>query len=126
MGYRLLANLVVLLHIAFILFATFGGLLVLWRRRWAWIHLPIVAWAVLIEWIGWICPLTPLENWLRQKAGEAGYYGDFVDQYLLPLIYPTGLTRGVQFVLGAFVLSINLAIYSVVIYRGRKKPHQLA
>lgn len=120
MVYRLLANLVVVLHFAFVLFAVFGGLLALWHRRWAWWHLPVVVWAVLIEWIGWVCPLTPLENWLWRKGGEAGYQGSFAEQYIVPLLYPLGLTRSLQFVMGAVVLGINVAIYGWLLYRARK------
>jgi hypothetical protein len=123
MFYGWLANLVVALHVAFILFGMLGGLFVLWRKRWVWVHVPVVLWAVLIEWIGWVCPLTPLENWLRYQAGEAGYHGSFVEQYVLPLIYPTGLTRAVQFVLGAIVLGLNVVIYGWVIARGRRNEN---
>ena len=126
MMYRLLANLVVMLHLAFILFATFGALLVWWRKRWVWIHLPCVVWAVLIEWVGWTCPLTPLENWLWHKAGLTGYHDSFAAHYLLPLIYPTWLTPSIQFVMGALVLAINVAIYIELILCGRNKPRHLA
>ena len=113
MEYRLAADAVVLAHGAFILFAAFGGLLAL---RWRWVallHLPAAAWAVLIEAAGWICPLTPLEQGLRLAAGEAGYRGGFVEHYLIPAIYPAGLTRGIQFALAAFVAAVNLAIYAL-------------
>ena len=113
MEYRLAADAVVLAHGAFILFAAFGGLLAL---RWRWVallHLPAAAWAVLIEAAGWICPLTPLEQSLRLAAGEAGYRGGFVEHYLIPAIYPAGLTRGIQFALAAFVAAVNLAIYAL-------------
>ncbi len=116
---RLAADLVVLLHFAFILFVLLGGLLVLRWPRFAWLHLPAVAWGILIEWAGWICPLTPLENFLRRAAGEAGYTRSFVEHYLLPIIYPGGLTREIQLVLGAFVLLLNLAIYLWVLRRAR-------
>lgn len=113
-----LADLVVLLHLAFILFVMLGGLLVLRRRRLMWLHLPVVAWGAAIEFVGWICPLTPLENRLRAAAGEAGYSGGFIEHYLIPLIYPTGLTREVQWLLGALVLLVNAAVYWRVL-RGR-------
>lgn len=132
MGYRLAADAVVLAHGAFILFAAFGGLLAL---RWRWVallHLPAAAWAILIEAAGWICPLTPLEVSLRLAAGEAGYRGGFVEHYLIPAIYPAGLTRGIQFALAAFVAAINLTIYALFARRhllptpkftaSRKKP----
>ncbi len=118
---RLGADLVVVLHFAFIVFVLLGGLLVLRWPRVAWLHLPAVAWGILIEWVGWICPLTPLENRLRRAAGEAGYGHGFVEQYLLPIIYPAGLTREVQFVLGAVVLALNLAIYLWVLRCARRR-----
>ncbi|WP_455284827.1 DUF2784 domain-containing protein [Cupriavidus necator] len=108
-----LADLVVVAHGLFILFAVAGGLLVLRWPRVAWLHLPAAAWGVLIEWFGWICPLTPLENTLRQAAGQAGYSGGFVERYLLPLIYPPGLTPAVQLWLGLVVLVVNVAIYAL-------------
>jgi hypothetical protein len=112
---RVLADLVVVLHAAFVAFVVAGGLLVL-RRRWiAAVHLPAVAWAAWIEFAGWICPLTPLENALRARAGEAGYAGGFVEHYLLPLLYPAALTPGVQVALGCGVLVLNVAVYAVVL-----------
>lgn len=119
MTYRLLAELVVALHLGFILFAVFGGLLALGRRRWAALHLPAMAWAALIEFAGWGCPLTPLENWLRRAAGEAAYEGDFLERYLVPLIYPPGLTRSHQVALGIALLAFNLVVYSVL---WRRRP----
>lgn len=122
MGYRLAADAVVVAHGAFILFAVLGGLLAL-RRRWlALLHLPAVAWALFIEATGRICPLTPLEVSLRVAAGDAGYDGGFVEHYLIPIIYPAGLTRGVQFVLAAFVLAVNLAVYALVLRRSLRTP----
>ena len=122
MGYRLAADALVLAHGAFILFAVLGGLLAL---RWRWLallHLPAAAWAVLVEAAGWICPLTPWEVSLRIAAGQAGYQGGFVEHYLIPIIYPAGLTRGVQFLLAAFVLAVNLAVYAVVLRRSLRSP----
>jgi hypothetical protein len=105
------ADLLVILHLAFILFVMLGGVL-LFRWPWvAWLHLPAVAWGALIELVGWICPLTPLEQRLRASAGEAGYTGGFAEQYLLPLIYPDGLTREIQLALGLLVLIFNAVIY---------------
>ena len=107
----LLADAVVLLHAAFVAFVAGGGLLV-WRwPRLAWVHLPALVWGVGVEWSGAVCPLTPLEIWLRQRAGEAGYQGDFIDHYVMPLLYPAGLTRARQLGLGAAVLLLNLAVY---------------
>jgi hypothetical protein len=111
MSYRLLADAVLLLHLGFIVFAVFGALLA-WRwPRVLWFHPLAVLWAAGIEFAGGICPLTPLENRLRIAAGESGYAGGFIEHYLLALIYPDGLTRGHQLVLGALVLLLNLAIY---------------
>ena len=117
MLFPLAANLLVLLHFAFILFVVFGGLLVLRRRSLAWLHLPATVWGVLIEFSGWVCPLTPLENYFRQWAGEVGYSGGFVEEYLLPIIYPAELTRELQVGIGAGVLLINLFVYGIFLSR---------
>jgi hypothetical protein len=115
--YRLLANAVVVVHALFILFVVFGGFLA-WRWRWvAAIHVPCAVWVVLLEFRGWICPLTPLENALRTRAGQAGYSGGFVEHYLLPAIYPSGLTPRVQMALGMFVLVVNVLVYAVLLRR---------
>ena len=116
--YRLLANAVVVLHALFILFVVCGGLLA-WRwRRVAAIHIPCAIWGVLIEYRGWICPLTPLENSLRARAGgQEGYSGSFVEHYLLPAIYPSGLTPRVQLMLGTFVLVSNVLVYALLLRR---------
>ncbi len=119
--YRTLADLVVIVHFGFVLFAVLGALLVLKWRWVAWVHIPAAVWAALIEFAGWICPLTPLENWLRVRSGAAGYRGGFVEHYILPILYPEGLTRGVQVVLGVLVLLINLAIYGWLLYRRRSR-----
>jgi hypothetical protein len=117
MLYRTLANVVVLAHALFVAFAVCGGFLV-WRRRWvAWVHVPAALWGVAIEYGGWICPLTPLENALRARAGLAGYSGGFMERYLLPLLYPAGLTRPTQFVLGSLALAANLIAYGVLARR---------
>ncbi|WP_024301573.1 DUF2784 domain-containing protein [Pseudogulbenkiania sp. MAI-1] len=120
MIYRLLADAVVLLHLSFIVFVLLGGLLALWRRWWAWWHLPAVGWGFAVEVGGWVCPLTPLENWLRELGGAAGYHGGFVENYLVPLIYPEALNRDIQLVLGGLVVAVNLAVYGYVIHRWRK------
>ena len=109
--YPLLADLVVWIHLAFVLFVVAGGLLVMRWPGLIWIHLPAVIWGVGIELSGWICPLTPLENWLRHKGGEENYQFDFVAHYLLPMLYPQGLTRASQIALGGFVFVVNVAIY---------------
>jgi len=117
MPYALLANLVLLAHLAFILFVALGGLAVLRWPRLAWLHLPCVAWGVTVELMGWYCPLTPLENHFLRLAGETGYAGDFLQHYLLSAIYPEGLTRHAQTVIGLMALAINLPVYSWLLYQ---------
>jgi hypothetical protein len=120
MSQRLLADAVVLLHLLFVVFAVAGGLLAL---RWRWIvllHLPALAWAALVEFNGWICPLTPLENALRAAGGAAAYEGGFIDHYLLPLLYPAGLTRELQAALGTGLLLFNLAVYGALLWRAKR------
>jgi hypothetical protein len=117
MLYRLLADCLVLLHLAFILFVVGGGFLILWRPSLSWVHLPAAAWGALIEFTGWICPLTPWEQALRLRAGQVGYRGGFIEHYLLPVLYPQGLTPSVQVVLGLLVIGVNVAIYAFVGYR---------
>ncbi len=115
--YRLLANAVVVVHALFIVFIVFGGFLA-WRwRRVAVLHVPCAVWGMLIEYNGWICPLTPLENSLRMRARQQGYSGGFVEHYLLPAIYPAGLTPRIQVVLGTAVLVVNVITYAVVVRR---------
>jgi len=119
MAYRILADLVVGVHALFVAFVMLGGLLAL---RWPWVaaaQLPAAVWGALIEFKGWVCPLTPLENSLRASAGQAGYQGGFIEHYLLPVLYPAELTGGVQVVLGALVLIVNVAVYWVVLRRRR-------
>jgi len=111
MIYRALADFVVALHLAFIVFAAMGGILLFRWRRVAWFHVPAALWAALIEFAGWECPLTPLENWLRRLGGEAGYQTSFIDRYLVPIIYPAAFSRGLHIFLGLLVLGVNLAIY---------------
>jgi len=122
MAYRILADLVVGLHAAFVVFVVVGGLLALRWPRVAMLHLPAAVWGALIEFRGWICPLTPLEKSLRAAAGQAGYEGGFIEHYLLPVLYPSGLTRGVQLVLGTAVVAINLAVYGYLMLRRRSGP----
>jgi hypothetical protein len=109
--YRLLADLVLILHLAFVVFVLCGGLFVLKWRWIAWLHLPAAFWGAVVEFTGWICPLTPLENWLRAQGGEATYSSDFIAQYLLPVLYPDSLTRGIQFLSGTTVIVLNAAVY---------------
>ena len=117
MFFRLLADAVFALHLGFIAFAVAGALCVLRRPRLVWLHVPAAVWAVWIELTGWICPLTPLENHLRARAGQQGYEGGFIEHYLLPVIYPGGLTPKVQVVLGTTILAVNLFAYGVLLRR---------
>jgi len=120
-AYRILADLVVGVHALFVVFVVAGGLLAL---RWPWIpvaHLPAAVWGALIEFRGWICPLTPLEQSLRASAGQAGYEGGFIEHYLLPVLYPVGLTGRVQLVLGSLVIAVNVVVYGVVLLRRRAR-----
>jgi hypothetical protein len=120
MLYRIAADAVLVLHFAFVLFVVLGGLLVLRRPKLAWLHAPVVAWAVFVEFSGRICPLTPLENALRQAAGDEGYAGDFLQHYLAAVIYPDGLTRGTQIVLGVAAVAVNVVLYAVALRRLRR------
>ena len=120
MIYRALADLVLVVHLAFVVFVVLGGLLVL---RWQWVaflHIRAAIWGILIEYSGWICPLTPLENSLRQSGGEAGYAGGFIQHYIQPALYPGGLTRETQILLGTLALLVNLIAYGLVIARMRR------
>lgn len=107
----LAADLIVMLHVGFVLFVVLGGMLVLRRRRLAWVHVPAALWGIGIEFGGWICPLTPLENYLRQQSGAPAYQGDFIERYLVPLLYPAHLTRPIQMLLASFALVVNLFVY---------------
>ena len=121
MVHRLLADLVVLLHLAFILFVLLGGLAAIRRPRIAWLHLPALGWAVAVEAAGWICPLTPLERHLRLAAGEAAYAGGFVEHYLVPVLYPGGLTRTAQVLLAMALLLFNAVVYGAG-WRRQRRP----
>ena len=114
---KLAADSVVLLHFAFILFVVLGGLVVLRWPRFMWLHMPAAAWGAFIELTGWVCPLTPLENRLRIAAGETGYSGGFIEEYLIPVVYPDGLTCWVQISLGVGVIAINLVFYGLLVAR---------
>jgi hypothetical protein len=111
-SYRLLADLVLVVHAAFVVFVVLGGLAVLRWPRLAWVHLPVAIWGAGIEFTGGICPLTPLENHWRRLAGEQGYAGGFIEHYVVAALYPEGLTRGVQLSLGLLVIAVNVAIYA--------------
>ena len=113
MWYRASADLVLVAHFAFVLFVIFGGFLV-WRwPRVAWIHLPVAVYGAVIEFLGFICPLTPLEVSLRRRGGEAGYEGGFIEHYITAAIYPSGLTRQVQIILGVGVVALNILVYAI-------------
>lgn len=125
MIYRLLADTTLVVHFAFVLFVALGGLLVL-RWRWlAWIHLPAVLWGAFVELTGRICPLTPLELWLRDLGGQRGYEGGFIEHYITSWIYPEGLTREMQTALGVGVLVVNLVLYAIVIWRIRRTKRRV-
>jgi hypothetical protein len=117
--YHVAADAVVVLHFGFVVFVLFGGLLVLRWPALLWTHLPAALWGVVIEFGGWICPLTPFEIDLRRRAGAGAYQGDFVAQYIFPFLYPPGLTRTWQLALGAGALAINVLIYVLVVMRRR-------
>ncbi len=124
MVYNLLSTGLVILHFGFIGFVVVGGVLCLKWQKVFWVHIPAVAWAIMIEMTGWICPLTPLENYFLLKAGNSTYSADFISHYLLPILYPEGLTRTIQFLLGLSVLLVNITIYGFVIRKiVRKKRH---
>lgn len=121
MVFRMLADATVVLHAAFVVFVLLGGLLVLRRPRLAWAHVPAVLWAAWVELAGRVCPLTPLENWLREQGGEAAYGSDFVEHHLLPLLYPASLSREIQWGFGGAVLAINAAMYILALHRRRRR-----
>lgn len=118
---RILADLVVGLHLVFVVFVVAGGLLVLRWPKVAYLHIPAALWGAAIEFAGWVCPLTPLENSLRRQAGESGYSTGFIEHYLLPILYPSALTRDIQLLLGVLVIGVNVAIYGYV-FRRRSGP----
>lgn len=107
----LLADLVLIVHLLFILFVAAGGILVIRWPRLAWLHGPLAAWGIIVGWANLTCPLTPLENYFRRQAGQQGYSGGFIEQYLTAVIYPDGLTRTAQIILGAALLIVNAVAY---------------
>ncbi len=121
MIYLLLADLVLIVHLLFIAFVLLGGLLLILRRALIVVHLPALIWAALSSFRGWVCPLTPLENYLREAAGMTGYQQGFIEYYLLPIIYPSNLTPHLQIMLGVLVVLVNLAIYGLVYYKTMAK-----
>lgn len=122
MAYRLLADAVVVFHLAVVLFVIAGASLLLWRRWIAWVHLPVVAWVIFAECFQYLCPLTYLENWLRAQGGAEAYRGDFVAHYLMPVLYPAGLTSQMQVLFGLLVFAINAALYALAFLRRRAVP----
>jgi hypothetical protein len=120
MLFRGAADLVLVVHLAFVAFVVLGGLLALRWRRVAWVHVPVALYGATIEFVGFICPLTPLEIWLRRQGGQAGYEGGFIEHYVTAALYPTGLTREVQLVLGTAVLVLNGIVYLAWWRRGRR------
>jgi hypothetical protein len=124
LSYRLLADLVITLHFAFIVYAVLGGLLGLWRKWCLFVHLPAVVWAAIVEFQSWICPLTPLENRLRSAAGLTGYQDRFVEHYLIPIIYPPSLSNKMQWILGGVVMAVNIAIYWFVLTQWRESSRK--
>ena len=118
--YGLLADIVLIIHLLFIIFVIGGGLLTLRWKKAAWLHLPLLAWAIFIEFTGWVCPLTPVENSLRKMGGGSGYGGSFIEHYLLPIIYPGAMTRGVQIKLGMMLIIVNICTYLYSCRAGKK------
>lgn len=118
--YTLLADTIVIIHFLFIIFVVIGGFLVIRRPKIAFVHLPAAMWGVAVEFFGWICPLTPLENHFRFLDGKGSYDGDFIEKYLLPLIYPENLTPSIQQILGMMVVIINVIVYIIAIRKSRK------
>jgi hypothetical protein len=121
MLFQLLADATVVVHLLFVAFVIAGGVLVLRWPRVAWMHLPAAAWGAWVELAGWVCPLTPLENWLRMRGGSAIYTSGFVERYLLPVLYPESLSRDVQWTLGLLVILLNGIVYAVVVL-SRRRP----
>ncbi|WP_419950293.1 DUF2784 domain-containing protein [Candidatus Palauibacter sp.] len=121
MLYRLLADFVLIVHLLFIAFVVAGGFAAVRWPKLAWAHVPCFVWGALIEFAGWICPLTPLENDLRIASGQAGYSGGFIERYLLPIIYPGALTREIQIWLGVSVLALNVLAYAWLVRRLQRR-----
>ncbi|MBU1570933.1 MAG: DUF2784 domain-containing protein [Pseudomonadota bacterium] len=114
---KIAADIIVLVHLLFIIFVVAGGFFVLKWPKTAWLHIPAAIWGALIELAGWVCPLTHVENSLRAGGGEAAYRSGFIDHYVIPVIYPAGLTREIQLVLGCIVIVLNVLIYGVLIVK---------
>jgi len=123
--YSFLSDMVLFLHFIYVIFAVAGGFLLIWYRKIVWLHLPAALWAALISFVGWVCPLTFLENWLRLKGGETGYAKGFIAGYIEPVLYPVGLTYFHQVVLGIIVVGLNLAIYGYI-FRPNARQRRIA
>lgn len=120
------AELVLLAHFAFVLFAVFGGLLALVNRRWLWVHAPAVIWASVVNLASWTCPLTPIEQDFRRAAGQAGYTGGFIEHYIGPIVYPAGMPRNLELVAAVSVVVWNLIVYGWVVFAMRRKKQATA
>lgn len=120
MTYVALADLVLIAHLAFVVFALLGGVLVLRYPRLLWVHLPVLAWGVVVEWADWVCPLTPLENHLLRLGGEAGYAGGFIERFVSKILYPEALTLTLRYVLGLVLIAVNVAVYAFVFAARRR------
>jgi hypothetical protein len=118
---RLFADTILLLHFFFVIFAILGGLAVLYKRRVIWLHVPVVLWSSLVNLAGWTCPLTPLENFFHAAAGRAGYKGGFIEHYIEPLVYPSGMPRDFELIAGVSILVWNLVVYAFLIYWQRRQ-----
>jgi hypothetical protein len=115
------ADIVLLVHFAFIIFALLGGFIVLWKRRAAWFHIPTVLWSSVVNLASWVCPLTPIENWFRAKAGQAGYGGGFIQHYIEPLVYPGGMPRDMELIAAISVLAWNAVVYTIIVIMWRRR-----
>lgn len=124
MLYRILSDIVVIFHFVFVLFVIFGGFLLFKKPKLVWLHLPCAFWGAFVEFSGKICPLTPLEIWFRVRGGTEAYQGGFIAHYILPVLYPTGLTRNIQIILGSTVVLINLVVYWKVFLSGRRRANK--
>lgn len=114
---RVLADMVLFFHFVFVVFAIFGGLIVLYKRWVVWLHIPVVLWSSVVNLVSWTCPLTPLENLFRSAAGQAGYEGGFIVHYLEPLVYPSGMPRKFELIAGVSILVWNGLVYGFLTYR---------
>jgi hypothetical protein len=118
---KILADTVLLLHFAFVLFAVLGGIAVLFKRSFVWLHIPVVLWSSVINLAGWICPLTPLENYFRSQAGQSGYEGGFIQHYIEPLVYPGGMPRNFELIAGISILVWNGLVYAFILLYWKRR-----